>query len=71
MSARFPASSATRSTADPPSENTVPSGRSTALFSQRPAAMLGPAVQAGLAAPRSIISVVASPFPPKFITFGR
>src|SRR5262245_7261150 len=60
---------------EPPSASTLPLGRMTAFIWMRPVDILGPGVQLGEAAERSMISVVAvagmvrSP-PPKFMTFG-
>ena len=57
---------------EPPSASTLPLGRMTAFIWMRPVDMLGPAVQLGEAAERSMISVVAVAGlpPPKFMTCG-
>src|SRR5262249_59890792 len=57
---------------DPPSASTLPSGRMTAFMCTRPVDMLGPAVQTGEAAERSMISVegVAGGPRPRVITRG-
>jgi hypothetical protein len=58
---------------EPPIATTVPSGRMTASIWMRPVDMLGPGVQLGLGAERSMISVEAVaglPPPPKFMTLG-
>src|SRR5512133_809205 len=57
---------------EPPSASTLPLGSMTAFIWIRPVDILGPGVQLGEAAERSMISVVAVAGlpPPKFITFG-
>ena len=57
---------------EPPSASTLPLGRMTEFIWMRPVDMLGPGVQLGVPADRSIISVelVAGLPPPKFITRG-
>src|SRR5215471_6892940 len=57
---------------EPPSASTLPLGRMMAFISTRPVDILGPGVQLGEAAERSMISVVlvAGLPPPKFMTFG-
>ena len=57
---------------EPPSASTVPLGRMTAFIWMRPVDILGPGVQLGETAERSMISVVsvAGLPPPKFMTFG-
>jgi hypothetical protein len=57
---------------EPPSASTLPLGRMTAFIWMRPVDMLGPGVQLGEAAERSMISVerVAGLPPPKFMTRG-
>ena len=57
---------------DPPSANTFPLGKITASISIRGWLIVGPYCHAGVAAPRSMISVVAvAGFPPPLmITLG-
>jgi len=72
-SARLPGVSGDSLFSEPPSASTLPLGKMTAFIWIRPVDMLGPAVQLGEAAERSMISVVAVdglPPPPKLMTCG-
>ena len=66
-SARLPGVLGLSLLADPPWASTLPSGSKTAFIWMRPEDMLGPGVQAGEGAERSMISVVlvAGLSPPK------